>query len=360
MAFERDKPYNDLPSLPPSNIELETKPILKQAVSTSRALAELKGAGDLIPNQAVLLTTLGLQEAKFSSEIENVVTTNDQLYKAFADDGKFNDPATKEVLHYNDALWAGYREVKEGRPLSTGLFERTVGCIKSGSAGVRKLSGTKIVNGFGEIIYTPPEGEKLIRDKLENLERFLYGQPEIDPLVKMAVAHYQFEAIHPFADGNGRTGRILNILYLVETGLLDFPILYLSRYIIENKTAYYEGLRRITEERAWEDWILYMLRAVEKTAFTTRSKVASIRDLMDTVGEQIKAELPKIYRKELVELLFRQPYSKISFIVNEKISTRQTASNYLKQLEAIGILDGFKQGNELYYVNIPFYNLLIS
>jgi Fic family protein len=357
MSFNRALPYNDLPLLPPA-VDLESKTVLKQAITANRLLAELKGAGNLIPNQAILLTALGLQEAKLSSEIENIVTTNDELYLAFADEGSDVNLATKEVLHYNEALWHGYRAVKEGRPLSTRLFEEIVQIIKPNSGGIRKVTGTKIANALSEVIYTPPEGEQIIRDKLFNLEKFLYSQDDLDPLIKMAAMHYQFEAIHPFLDGNGRTGRILNILYLVETRLLEIPVLYLSRFIIENKRDYYDNLRQVTEEGAWESWVLYMLHAVEQTALATRSKISSIHDLMEVVGERVQTELPKVYRKELIELLFRQPYCKIRFLEEAGIAGRQTASQYLKEIEQIGVLKGFKRGRELYYINVPFLNLL--
>jgi Fic family protein len=357
MTFDRNTPYNNLPLLPPT-VDLETKKILKQVVASSRALAELKGAGDLIPNQSILLSTLGLQEAKLSSEIENIVTTNDALYRAFADEARDQDPTTKEVLRYNAALWLGYETIRRGRPLSTRLFEEVVQMLKSNNLSVRKLPGTKIANGYREVIYTPPEGEDTIRNLLSNLENFLYNYNDLDPLIKMAVMHYQFEAIHPFTDGNGRTGRILNILYLIETGLLEVPILYLSRYIIQNKSNYYEGLRQVTEEGAWEAWILYLLQGIEQTARATSEKTSSIRSLMETTALKIKTELPKIYRKELVEVLFRQPYCKIKFLELEGIAARQTAASYLKQLEQIGILKGMKQGTELYYLNVSFLELL--
>ncbi|MDQ2799514.1 MAG: Fic family protein, partial [Armatimonadota bacterium] len=317
-AFNREAPFNSLPLLPPVHVELETKAVLKQAIAAGRALAELKGAGNLVPNQAVLVRTVGLQEAKLSSEIENIVTTNDELYRALADEGSRTDPATKEVLRYNDALWHGYSRLKEGRPLSTRLFEEMVQIIKQNSAGIRRTTGTRITKG-GRTIYTPPEGESILRDKLANLEKFLYAEDGLDPLVKLAVLHYQFEAIHPFADGNGRTGRILNILYLVEAGLLEIPVLYLSRYIIENKNAYYEGLRRITEENAWEEWTLFMLRAVETTALTTCQRIQAIRALMQQTSQAVKDKLPKIYSKDLIEVLFSQPYCRIHFLEEAQI-----------------------------------------
>jgi Fic family protein len=354
--FDRQKPYQNLPLLPPRAV-LESPSIYKQLVSASRALAELKGAGDLIPNQAVLLTTLALKEAKLSSEIENIVTTNDELYKALADEDYNQDPATKEVLSYNQALWFGYNTLRSGRPLSTRLFEEIVARVKPNSSGIRTFIGTKIASQHG-VIYTPPEGEKLIRDLLQNLEIFLYNNTSLDPLIKMALMHYQFEAIHPFADGNGRTGRILNILYLIEEQLLEIPVLYLSSYIMKNKTNYYQGLRQVTENDAWESWVLYMLSALEQTALATKDKILGIRNLIAETDTTIKEKLPGIHRKELTEILFQQPYCKIKFLEEGLGLVRQTASNYLKQLEKIGVLKGTKRGREWYYLNVPFFDLL--
>jgi len=358
MVFYPERPYNDLPNLPPL-IELESKTVLKQAIAANKALAELKGAGELVPNQAILIQSIGLQEAKLSSEIENIVTTNDELYRAFASSGGRTDSHTKEVLRYNEALWHGFNSIRhQNRPLTTNLFEELFQLIKQSRAGVRKTPGTKLANTRGEVIYTPPEGEAVLRDKLANLERFIYAEDGIDPLVKLAVIHYQFEAIHPFTDGNGRTGRILNILFLVERDLLDIPVLYLSRYIIENKNDYYRGLRGITEDGEWEAWILYMLRAIEETARETRHRILSIRDLMLEDIERVRTELPKIYSKDLLELLYRQPYCKIRFLEEAGIAQRQTASVYLKELERIGMLSAVKIGREIYYINGRFLELL--
>lgn len=358
MTFDPQQPYNDLPELP-LPLDLESKAVLKQAIASNKALAELKGAGELVPNQAILIQSIGLQEAKLSSEIENIVTTNDELYRAFANHGEKADPHTKEVLRYNDALWHGFNSIrKQNRPLATNLFEELFQLIKQSNAGVRKTPGTKLANGSGEVIYTPPEGESVLRDKLANLERFIYADDDIDPLVKLAVIHYQFEAIHPFTDGNGRTGRILNILYLIECNLLDIPVLYLSRYIIENKADYYTGLRTVTEKGEWEAWILYILKAVEKTARETRQRILDIRDMMLADIEKVRTELPKIYSKDLLELLYHQPYCKIRFLEEAGIAQRQTASNYLKELESIGVLSALKIGREIYYINNKFLNLL--
>jgi Fic family protein len=360
MAFDPQRPYNDLPTLPPS-VDLESKPVLKQAIAANKALAELKGAGELVPNQAVLIKSIGLQEAKLSSEIENIVTTNDELYRAFANKGQKTNLHTKEVLCYNDALWHGYDVIKnQNRPLTTNLFEELFQQIKQSNAGVRKTPGTKLATSAGKLIYTPPEGEAILRNKLANLEQFIYAEDGIDPLVKMAVVHYQFEAIHPFTDGNGRTGRILNILFLLDRGLLDIPVLYLSRYIIENKNAYYSGLRGITENGDWESWILYMLEAVAQTARETREKILAIRDLMNADIEKVKMELPKIYSKDLLELLYHQPYCKIRFLEEAGIAQRQTASQYLRDLARIGVLEPLKSGREIYYINNKFLKLLVK
>ncbi len=360
MPFDPQRPYNDLPLLPPKT-ELETKAVLKKAISANKALAELKGAGELIPNQSLLIQAIGLQEAKLSSEIENIVTTNDELYRAFADEGQRSNPHTKEVLRYKDALWHGFNAVRgDNRPLTTGLFEELYRIIKETSAGVRRTPGTKLANSLNEVIFTPPEGETLLRNKLANLEKFIYDRSDLDPLVKLAVMHYQFEAIHPFTDGNGRTGRIINILYLIEEGLLDIPILYLSRYIIDHKNAYYVGLRQVTETKGWEPWILYILEAVEQTARMTRERILGIRDLMNESIERVKRELPKVYSKDLLELLYHQPYCKIRFLEQAGIAHRATASMYLKELERIGLLSCLKVGRELYYINDKFLEILIK
>lgn len=356
MSFDRESPYNNLPHLPPS-AALETVRTLKRAIGANMALAELKGVGGLIPNQSVLIRSILLQEAKLSSEIENIVTTNDKLYKAFSEDGNGLDPNTKEVLRYGEALWHGFNSLSH-RPLSTSLFVEIVTVIRQNDAGIRKHPGTRIANSRGETIYTPPEGEENIRVLLRNLEQFMHADDNLDPLIRMAATHYQFEAIHPFSDGNGRTGRIINVLYLVSRGLLHVPILYLSRYIIENKSAYYSGLRRVTEEGAWEDWIVYMLEGIERTAIATRDKIVAIRQLMDEALSLAREKLPGIYKKELIELIFQQPYSRIQFVEQAGLAKRETASIYLKELERIGLLKGYRVGREVLYVNESLFQLL--
>ncbi len=352
MSFDRNRPYNDLPLLPPP-VELETKAVLKRAVAAHRALADLRGMAARIPNQAILINGIVLQEARLSSEIENIVTTQDELFRAAADmDGKA-DSATKEVLRYREALWTGFGRLKD-RPLTTNLVIELVRVIRNLDLDVRAVPGTKLANpATGEVIYTPPEGQALLREKLANLERFLYPEPpdDLDPLVRMAVMHYQFEAIHPFTDGNGRTGRILNILWLVEQGLLDIPVLYLSRYILVNKAAYYAGLRGVTENAAWEPWVLYMLEGVEQTARETGERVRRILDLMENVRQEVHAKAPRIYSKDLIELIFQHPYCKIQFLLDAQLAKRQTASEYLRNLAELGLLRPLKIGRERYYVN---------
>lgn len=358
MPFDRAQPYNDLPLLPPA-VELESKAVLKQAIAANRVLANLRGLAAQIPNQGMLISSIVLQEARLSSEIENIVTTNDELYRADADPEGKADPHTKEVLRYREALYHGFRTMKD-RPLTTNLFIEIVQRIKQSGFQIRVIPGTALKNELGDVIYTPPVGEGVIRDKLSNLEQFIHAEDELDPLVKMAVMHYQFEAIHPFPDGNGRTGRILNLLYLVQKDLLDIPVLFLSRYIIANKSAYYDGLRGVTEKQDWESWILFMLHAVESTAQQTFDQVLRIRALMESVRERVQAEAPGIYSKDLIEVIFRHPYTKIQFLVDAGIAKRQTASSYLQALAGLGVLRESKHGREKYYINDALLAELVS
>ena len=358
--FDRSVPFNDLPPLPPA-AEVETAAVLKKAITASRALAELKGMAERMPNQAMLIDSLVLQEARASSEIENILTTNDELFKAASDEALPASAEAKEVLRYRQALNHGFRQIKE-RPLATGLFIEIAQLIKETDFSVRRAPGTRIANSRGESIYTPPEGEAVIRDKLRDLENFMHADDGLDVLVKMALVHYQFEAIHPFPDGNGRTGRILNILYLVDQGLLNLPVLYLSRYIIDHKAAYYEGLRRVTEEGAWTEWVLYMLDAVEQTSLRTRQQITDILALMETVRERVQHEAPGLHAtgrsKDLIEQIFRQPYCKIQFLERAGMGTRQTCSKYLRELERLGVLHGQKIGREVYFINQALFDLL--
>lgn len=358
MTFDRLQPFNDLPLLPPP-VELETKAVLKQAISANRMLANLRGLAAQIPNQGVLINSIVLQEARLSSEIENIVTTNDELYKADVETTGKTDAHTKEVLRYRQALNYGFKELTN-RPLTTNLFIEIVRIIKQVEIGIRRTPGTALKNVMSEVVYTPPVGEAVLRDKLTNLEQFIHADDGLDPLVKMAVMHYQFEAIHPFEDGNGRTGRILNLLYLVQCGLLDIPVLFLSRYILANKADYYEGLRGVTEHQGWENWILYMLRGVESTAQQTFEQVSRIRALMEQVRDRVQKEAPSIYSKDLIEVIFRQPYTKIQFVVEAGIAKRQAASSYLQTLAGLGLLRPIKHGREMYYINDALFEELVK
>ncbi|MBU0559012.1 MAG: Fic family protein, partial [Bacteroidetes bacterium] len=255
ILFEREKPYNNLPLLPPG-AEIENTAILKKTISASRALSELKGSITRLPNPTLFIDTINLQEAQASSAIENIITTQDDLFRDTVAEKKINNPAIKEVLHYKEALWYGLENLSQRPLLTTNLFIELVRIIKKNSAGIRNLPGTQLKNPTtGEILYTPPNGERVIREKLKNLEEFIHAEDGIDPLIKMAIIHYQFEAIHPFFDGNGRTGRIILLLYLKWSGLLDMPALYLNKYIIKNKNDYYTKLRGVTERESWIDWI---------------------------------------------------------------------------------------------------------
>lgn len=359
--FNRNEPYNDLPLLPPKDV-LENSEILKAAIAANKKLAELKGIAKTIPNQTILINTLPLQEARSSSEIENVLTTNDQLYEALAAKTEDYDPQTKEVLRYKEALWGGYNKLKENNLLTTNLFIDIFQKIKETTAGIRSTPGTKITTSAGEVIYTPPEGENIIREKLSNLENYIHDDTDgTDPLIKLAVIHYQFEAIHPFTDGNGRTGRIINILYLLQQKLLDLPVIYLSRHIIENKNDYYLLLRTVTEKNEWISWIIYLLKGISSTAGDTVDKITEIKDLLENTLIDMKQKLPgRIYSKELIELLFNQPYCKVEFVVNAGIAKRQTAAEYLKQIEKTGLLKSKKVGKEVLYLNLPLFELLKS
>ena len=356
--FNAEMPYNDLPTLPPPVDQIETTQILKRCIKARVALAELKQAAELIPNSAVLVNALPLLEARASSEIENIVTTTDKLFE-FADIAEDRaDAATKEALRYRTALYEGAKMVQR-RMLSTDMAIHICSTIKGLELDIRAESGTTLKNRMsGETIYTPPVGQQLLIDKLDNWADFMHHNTEIDPLVRMAVQHYQFEAIHPFSDGNGRTGRILNILFLVEHGLLDSPILYLSRYIIQNKAAYYRLLANVTREQDWAPWILFILDGVEETCTWTTDKIKSIRELMEHTGQFVQKRLPKIYTWELVELLFKQPYCRIGNLVDNGIAKRQTASVYLKQLCELGVLKEVKSGRENIFVHPKYIELL--
>ena len=360
MSNYANQPYNILPLLPPK-ADLETPVILKAAIAANRSLAELKGKAESLPNMSILINSILVQEAKASSEIENIVTTNDKLFMALSANDRQTDPQTKEVLRYRQALWKGVSNLEHG-DMGPQLFIKLMQIIKESEAGIRDDSGTVIANPkTRKIIYWPPEGEELIQGLLENLAKYIQADDDVDPLIKMAVIHYQFEAIHPFEDGNGRTGRILNILYLIRQNLLQQPVLYLSDHIIANKSDYYRLLREVTEKGAWEPWILFVLEAVQTTSKKTMTRIESIQQLLEETIAEAKSVLPdRVYSKELIELLFEQPYCKVKFLVDRNLAKRQTAADYLKELESAGFLKSKQVGREVLYLNVRLYNLLSS
>ena len=357
MNFNKNKPYNDLPLLPPG-VDIETKEILKKCISARCALSALKQAGELIPNQTVLINTIPLLEAQQSSEIENIVTTTDKLFQYASVGDGHADSATKETLRYRQALYQGYLTIKQ-KPVCISTAIEICSTIRNTNISIRKMPGTALANPVTKkIIYTPPTGENILNEKLSNWEKYINKNINIDPLIRMALMHYQFEAIHPFTDGNGRTGRVLNILFMIQEELLEIPVLYMSKFFIENKNQYYVLLKEVTENNNWQDWILYILDAVENTANWTTQKIKAIRDMLSYTCDYIKKEAPKVYSRELVDMTFEQPYCRISNLVQANIAKRQSASKYLKELVSIGILTETKLGNEKIFINPNYLNLL--
>lgn len=348
--YNKSVPYNDLPLLPPKS-NLETTNILRKTIAASRALANLNGAIINLPNPQLFLDTIHLQEAKASSEIENIITTNDELYKSVVADKKFENAAAKEVISYKNALWHGLLQLESKPFITTNLCIDIMQRIKENTSSIRTTPGTTLSNTNGDIIYTPPSGEDVIRKKLSNLEKFINEDNSLDPLIKMALMHYQFEAIHPFSDGNGRTGRILLLLYLKMENLLDVPAIYLSEYIIQNKSEYYKRLKLVTEKEDWESWIIYMLDMIESTAQKGLIRLKKIMKLMEQTSEEIKEELPKVYNKDLIEIIFKLPYTKRQNLIDEGFGTPKTVGNYLIALEEKGFLRSVKVGKEKLYLN---------
>lgn len=358
MTWNPEVAYNALPPLPPA-ADFESKGILKACIPARAALSELKQAGELLPNQGLLINTLPLLEAQSSSEIENIVTTSDRLFE-FAQQEGHADPATKEALRYRTALYQGYVALAQ-RPLSTSTAVTVCSTIKNTGMEIRRIPGTRIANaGTGEVVYTPPVGEAAIRDLLGNWENFIHGEDDIDPLIRMAIAHYQFEAIHPFSDGNGRTGRVLNILFLIEKGLLSLPILYLSRYILQHRSDYYRLLTGVTRDQQWQEWIIYMLRAVTETAQWTTGKIAAVRALVEHTTSFVHDQLPSIYSHELIDVIFQQPYCRIQNLVDANIAQRQTASTYLRKLIGIGVLKEVTRGKDKLFMHPKLVHLMTT
>lgn len=359
-AFNRDIPFNSLPDLPPG-VNLETAEIFRATIRANKLLAELKGFCQTLPNPELLLNTIVLQESKESSAIENIVTTQDELYKATLMGDKVKNQAAKEVLQYREAMYFGLEELQKKGIITTNLLVGIMQKLRNSYEGIRRNPGTKLSNPqTNHIVYTPPEGEEVIRQKLFKLEQFI-NEPDdspLDPLIKMALIHYQFEAIHPFSDGNGRTGRILNILYLIQQEMIGLPVLYLSKYIIENKSDYYRLLREVTEQENWKEWVLYVVNGVAETSQSTLRKVKLILELKANAEDDLKPALGASFTRELNDLLFSYPYIKIGVLEENRIAKRQTASQYLQRIEHAGWLHSFKIGREVYYINHKLIKIL--
>lgn len=341
----------------PLKEEIETKNILKQLSVTSRALAELKGIARTMPNQGILINAIMINEAKASSSIENIVTTHDEIYKAMV---KPNDisPNAKEVVDYRRAIWTGFNIIKEKGIINLSTIVKIQEEIEHNNAGIRRTLGTVIKNSVtDEIVYTPPQEKKVILDYMDNLISYMNNEDEVDPLIKLAIIHYQFESIHPFYDGNGRTGRILNILYLVLSDLLDTPILYLSKYIIKNKQEYYRLFQETRKTNNYEDWIIYMLKGIEQTALSTINIINKISVEMKQMKNELR-EKTKIYSKELLESLFYDFYTKVSYIKEQLNCSERTALRYLNELEKQGFITSEKIGRERIYKNENLWNLI--
>lgn len=349
-----------LPPLPTPQ-EIETVAILKQLSQSHRYLAELKGTAKTIPNESILINTLTLQEAKDSSEIENIITTHDDLYKEniLIDTKK---PASKEVYNYAQGLKLGFEIVRKEKLLLNKHVLTIQKTLLENNAGFRTQAGIKLVNSIGQTVYTPPQSAKEVLDLMGNLEKFINDNDfsNLDPLIKMAIIHYQFESIHPFYDGNGRTGRIINILYLVLQGLLDIPILYLSRFITQNKAEYYQVLQDVRTKQDWEHLILYFLKGIEVTAKQTIDLITNINILMQQYKSDIQEKLPKIYSQDLINILFKNPYTKIEFLENELRISKRTAQNYLDSVAENGFLEKTKIGKSNYYMNNALIKVLMN
>ncbi|MGG9962661.1 Fic family protein [Ferruginibacter sp. SUN106] len=360
MAYSKNSPFNDLPNLPPIDF-IESPEILRHLAKAARHLGELNGLCASLPDPQLLINTIVLQESKDSSAIENIVTTQDELYKAASEEGTASH-AAKEVLSYREALYVGLEKMTTQKNLlMTNTMIEIVQTIKQNKSGIRTSPGTALKNAInGEIIYTPPCCEDILREKLTALEQFINDADNslLDPLVKMAFIHYQFEAIHPFADGNGRTGRIVNALYLVQQQLLLQPVLYLSSYIVKYKTEYYQLLRAVTEKNNWHDWVMYILTAIIETAQLTTQKIRSMLSLKDEYEKQMKQTLGASFSYELLQLMFTLPYLKIELLENKNIAHRQTASVWLKKLKEADILRPQKIGRTTYYINYRLMELL--
>ena len=351
-----------IPLLPLTQ-DIESKAVLKKCAKAHQALAELKGIVATIPNESILISTLALQEAKDSSAIENIITTHDELFKSDHLAKQFVSLAAKEVYNYATALQDGFKQVKQRELLTSNDIIVIQAAIEKNNAGFRTQSGTTLKNEqTGEVIYTPPQSHDEIVRLMSNLEQFINADTacDWDELVKMAVIHHQFESIHPFYDGNGRTGRVINVLYLIKQDLLTLPVLYLSRYINQHKQEYYRLLQAVRTEQRWEAWLLFMLEAVEQTSLQTISLIKAIKDLMRSCKLKMRTELPKIYSQDLLNNIFRHPYTKIDFIINDLQVHRNTATKYLDSLVNLGLLSKHKLGKDNFYLNDALFTLLLN
>lgn len=352
---------NSFPLKPlPPDFNFDTIAILKQLAISHRLLAELKGVSQTIPNENILINTLALQEAKDSSEIENIVTTHDELYKENI--SIHSSASSKEVYRYAQALKLGFEIIRKENMLITKHIVSIQKILEDNDAGIRTQAGTVLKNNLGEIVYTPPQDSTEVLNLMSNLEKFINDNEmaPMDPLIKLAIIHYQFESIHPFYDGNGRTGRIINILYLVLQDLLHLPILYLSRYITKNKPEYYQVLQNVRTQNDWEAMVLYLLKGIEETSKETIELIKNIKTVLQNYKVTIRRELPKIYSQDLINNLFKNPYTKIEFLVNDLHISRQTAASYLEQITQLGLLEKVKAGKSNYYINLDLSNLLIE
>lgn len=358
---ENKSTYN-IPELP-LELEVETKPVMRKCFEAGCALAELKGVAESMPNEAILINTLSLQEAKDSSAVENIITTNDELYQSDLFEQHFTSTAAKEVHMYAKALRDGYQKVRENGFLTNNTIIQIQSQLEGNEAGFRTQGGTSLKNDqTGEIIYTPPQTFEQIQSHMANLERFINDDSfsDINSLIKMTIIHHQFESIHPFFDGNGRTGRIISILYLVQEGALDAPILYLSRYINRNKPAYYRLLQAVRDDGHWEAWILFMLEAVRETSYQTLRLIQAIKELMQQYKQMMRTELPGIYSQDVLNLIFRHPYTKITHAMESLGVSRPTATKYLDELVRIGLMQKIRIGRENYYVNVKLMHCLAN
>lgn len=367
LKFDRNKPFNQLSLLPPADNKIFTKEILLKLAEANRSLGKLDGISQKLPNPLMLVNTISLQEAKSSSEIENIFTTDDELYKAISTTDTKISPAAKEVLRYREALWQGINDIENKNKFNRDLVIKVFQKIKDTSTGIRSpQSNVRIIKGgqsltSGEVVYTPPKGESIIEKLLDNFIEFINDDNKfpVDPLLKMAISHYQLEAIHPFSDGNGRAGRILNILILIQKGLLKYPILYLSKYIINNKDSYYYYLNAVSSRNDWKNWLLFILNAVKETADHTIFKIEEITQQFQDTRKYVEKKFPKI-DFSIMEAIFTQPYIKAIHIVGDKIKSRNTARKYLDQLCEIQVLELKHIGNENVYINNDLVRILES